>query len=97
MSTANGNAISVGDVDAPQLLGPTLVYRDGVDKDGAGGERAQEVGGVGQAHRDHPPTANSGAGPDAGRALDGGGVDAAVDDSPWRMVLWAEIDVARHV
>ena len=58
------------------------------------GDRAQEVGGVGQAEGDLTPIADRDAGADAGRSLDRGRVDAAVHDPPRGVVLRAQLQVA---
>jgi hypothetical protein len=54
---------AVGDVDAPQLVGAALAEGYGFDGDDARGERAQEVGRVGQPYGDRPADLDGGAGP----------------------------------
>jgi len=54
-------------------------------------------GRVGQAHGHLVLVPDDGAGADAGCALDGGGVDASVDDSPGGMVIRAELDVPENM
>jgi len=84
----------IADIDAPQLLGTPLAQGGGLDVHPAVGDRPQEVGGVGQPDRDLALVPHGGARADAGRALDGGRVDAPVDDAPRRVMIRAEHQVA---
>jgi acyl-CoA synthetase (AMP-forming)/AMP-acid ligase II len=83
----------VGDVDPPQLLAAALAEGDGLDVGAARAQGPQEVRGVRDPDRDLAAVADGHARPDARRALHHGGVDAAVHDSPRRVVIRTEIQV----
>jgi 3-oxocholest-4-en-26-oate---CoA ligase len=83
----------VGDVDPPQLLGPPLAERDGLDVGAARAERPQEVRGVGETDGDLSAVTDGDARPDARRAFHHGGVDAAMHDPPRGVVVRAEVQV----
>src|SRR3954453_22361839 len=83
----------VGDTPPPKLLRAALAQGRRLHGDPAGGDRPQEVGGVGEPHGDLALVTHGAARPDAGGALDGGGVHADVDDSPRRVMLRPQLQV----
>jgi hypothetical protein len=87
----------VGDSYLPQLLGSALLDRTSVDRDPSVGHGAKEVGVVVDADGDEAVFLRSGRRAGTGRGFDGGGVDAAVDESPGLVVLGAEVDPAGDV
>ena len=85
---------AVSDVYPPQLVVASLVHGVGLDGDPPRDEGAQEMCRVSQADGDLPLLTDCTAGPNAGCALDGSGVDPAVHDPPWGVVILAEVDVS---
>src|SRR5207302_9531645 len=86
----------VSDVEAPQLVRPPLAERHRLDVDAARGHGAEEVRDVHEPNGDLAVRPDRSAGPDTRRALDGGRVDAAVNDAPWSVVLATDVDMAPH-
>ena len=96
LSVRQQPALLVLDVDLPELLRATLIESDRSYEHAAGCRRAQEVRRVGQSHGDHVLRAHRRTGADTGRALDRRRVDAAVHDTPGRVVVGTQFDVSRH-
>src|SRR5579875_292903 len=72
--------VRVGDVHLPELEGPALADRPGLDVEAALPHRAEEVGHVVDPDGELAAGPDGERGPDAGRRLHGAGVERAVDD-----------------
>src|SRR5689334_17718601 len=81
------------DGDAPELLYAPLKHRLSDDVYRSLTHRAQEVGRVVDADGELSLLDHSRGRPDAGDALDGSRIDAAVDDAPGRPVARAQLDM----
>src|ERR1700737_4785575 len=84
----------VGNVDPPELLGPSLVERRGFDQYSARRKRSEEVGAIAESDRHLAAFSHSRARSEARRTLDRGRVDAAMHDSPWGEVIRPQLQVA---
>jgi hypothetical protein len=84
------------DRDAPELLHAPLNDGLGHDIHPSGAHGAQEVGCIVHAHGKLPLRVDGGRGANAGDALDGGRIDATMNDTSGRVMLRPKLQMRRH-
>jgi hypothetical protein len=90
------SAAVVSDVDAPQLLGPTLMKRYRFNVDAPARQRSQKMAGVGKPDRHLTLIPHGHAGSNRSGALDGRRVHATVNYSPRCVVCGVDIKMGRN-
>ena len=89
--------VVVGNSHLPQLLRPALLDRSSVDRDPSFGHGAEEVRVVVDSDGEETVCLRGGRRADARGGFDRGGLHAPVDESPWLVMLRAEVDPAGDV